>query len=45
MMKVWGMRSTPSLPLLPGLLWPVEVTPERVLSMFQKELNCILILN
>ena len=28
-----GMRSTPSLPLLPGLLWPGVVAPDRALSM------------
>ena len=29
----WGMRNTPSLPLLPGPLWPSVVAPYRVLSM------------
>ena len=43
--ELWGMRSTPSLPLLPGLLWPRVTTPLRVLSMSQIELNCILMLN
>ena len=33
----WGMRSTPSLPLLPGPLWPGVVAPDRVLSMSQIE--------
>ena len=28
----WGMRSTPSLPLLPGPLWPGMVPPDRVQS-------------
>ena len=28
-----GIRSTSSLPLLPGLLWPGVVAPDRVLSM------------
>ena len=32
------MRSTCSLPLLPGPFWPGVVAPERVLSMGQKEL-------
>ena len=32
------MRSSPSLPLLPGLLWPGVVSLERVLSMSQIEL-------
>ena len=44
MLELWGMLSTPSLPLLPGLLWPEVVAP-RVLSMGQIELNCELMLN
>ena len=32
------MRSTLSLPSLPGPLWPVVVTPDRVVSMDQIEL-------
>ena len=38
MLQLWGMRSTPSLPLLPGPLWREGVAPERVLSMGQIEL-------
>ena len=45
MLELWGMRSTPSLPLLPGPLWPWVVTPDRVLSIGQIELNCVLVLN
>ena len=30
---IWGVRSTPSLPLLPGPLWPGVVALDRVLSM------------
>ena len=30
---LWGMRSTPLLPLLPGPLWPGVVAPDRALSM------------
>ena len=47
----WGFSnagalwSTLSLPLLPGLLWPVVVAPDRVLSMGQIELNGVLMLN
>ena len=37
------MQSTPSLPSLPGPLWPGVVAPDRVLSMGQIELNCVLI--
>ena len=28
MLELWGMRSTPSLPLLPGPLWPGVVAPD-----------------
>ena len=37
-LELLGMRSTPSLPLLPGSLWPGMVTPDRVLSMGQIKL-------
>ena len=33
MLELWGMRSTPSLPSLPGPLWPGVVAPDRALSM------------
>ena len=45
MLDLWGMQITPSLPLLPGPLWPREVAPDRVLSMSQIELNCVFMLN
>ena len=45
MMELWGMQSTPSLPSLPGQLWPGVVSPDRVLYMGQLELNCVLMLN
>ena len=45
MLEFWGMLSTPSLPLLPGSLWPGVVAPDWVLSMGQIELNCVLMLN
>ena len=32
-LELWGIRSTPSLPLLPGSLWPGVVASDRVLSM------------
>ena len=32
-MELWEMWSTPSLPLLPGPLWPRLVAPDRVLSI------------
>ena len=33
MLELWGMRSTSSLPSLPGPLWPGVVAPDRALSM------------
>ena len=39
------MHRTPTLPSLPGSLWPGVIAPDRVLSMGQIELNCILMLN
>ena len=33
MLGPWGMRSTPSLPLLSGPLWPRVVALDRALSM------------
>ena len=45
MLELWGMQSTPSLPSLPDPLWPGVVVPDRVLSMGQIELNCVLMLN
>ncbi len=30
MLEVWGMKSTPSLPSLPGSLWPGVVAPDKV---------------
>ena len=43
-MEFWGMQNTPSLPSLPGPLWPGVVAPDRALSMGQIELNCVLML-
>ena len=45
MLDLWGMQSTPSLPLLLGPLWPRVIAPDRVLSMGQIELNYLLMLN
>ena len=45
MLELCGMQNTPSLPLLRGPLWPGVVTPDRVLSMGQIELNWVLMLN
>ena len=33
MLKLWGMQNTPSLPSLPGPLWPSVVASDRALSM------------
>ena len=45
MLELWGMRSTPLLPLLPGPLLPEMFAPNRILFMGQVELNCVLMLN
>ena len=29
MLELWGMQSAPSLPLLPGPLWPGVVAPDK----------------
>ena len=45
MLELSEMQSTPLLPSLPSLLWPRVVPPDKVLSMSQIELNCVLMLN
>ena len=46
MLELWGMRRTPSLPSFLGPLWPGGVVaPGWVLSIYQIELNCVLMLN
>ena len=45
MLELWEMQSTPLLASLPGPLWPEVVAPDRVLSMGQIELKCVIILN
>ena len=45
MLELQRMWSIPSLPLLPGPLWSGEVAPDRVLSIGQIEVNCVLMLN
>ena len=45
MPELCGMRSTPSMPSLPGPLLPGEVAPDSILSVDQIELNCVLMLN
>ena len=34
----WGKQNIPTLPLLPGPLWPGVVEPDRVRSMSQTDL-------
>ena len=41
----WGRWSTPSIPLLPGPHWPGVAAPDRIQSMCQIELNCVIVLN
>ena len=43
MLELWGIQSTPSLPLVAGPLWPGVIAADRVLSIGQIELNCVLI--
>ena len=57
MLELWGMQSTPSLPSLPGPLWPGVVAPDkgpiyglnRINSWFRVywflHLNCVFMLN
>ena len=40
--ELWGMRSTPSLPSLPGPLWPGVVAPDRAPYMGWIELTAYL---
>ena len=44
-LELWGMRSTPLLPLLPGPLCLGAGTPDRILSIAQIELNSVLMQN
>ena len=45
MLGLWGMRSTPSLPSLPGPLWPRMVAPNKGPIYGLNRTKCILILN
>ena len=45
MLKLCGIRRALSLSSFPGLLWPGVVAPDRVQSMGQIKLNCVLMLN
>ena len=44
-LELWGMRSTPSLPSLPGPFWLGVVAPNRTLSYGLNRTNGILMLN
>ena len=44
MLGPWGIRSTPSLPLLSGPLWSGVVAPDRALTGLNRN-NGILMLN
>ena len=37
MQELWGLQKTPSLPSLPGPLWPIEIAPDRFLFINQIE--------
>ena len=45
MLDLWGMWNCPSLTLLTDPLRLRVVAPNRALSMGQRELNCVLMLN
>ena len=45
MLPIWGIPSTPSLPLFPSPLRPRVVAPYRVLFKGQIEQNCVFMLN
>ena len=45
MLELWWMWSTRSFPSLPGPFWLGVVEPDKVLSISQIELNCVLMLN
>ena len=45
MLGLWGMRSTPSLPSLPGPLWPGVVAPDWTPIYGLNRTNGILMLN
>ena len=45
MLELWGMQSTPSLPLLPGSLWPGIVAPDKGPIYGLNTTNSIFMLN
>ena len=44
-LELWGMQSTPLLPLLPGPLWPGVVALDKGPIYGLNRTNCILLLN
>ena len=44
MLELWGMRSTPSLPLLQDPLWPGVVAPDKGRIYGLNRINSILML-
>ena len=42
MLELWGMRGTSLFPSLPP--WPGVEAPDRVLSIGQIEVNCVLMI-
>ena len=44
MLELWGMQSTPLLPLLPGPLWPGVVAPDKGPIYGLNRINSILML-
>ena len=45
MLELWWIKSAPSLTSLPVLPRPGVVAPDMVLSVGQRELNCVLMIN
>ena len=45
MLELWGMQSLPLLPFLPCPLWLGVVASDRVLTIGQIGLNCLLMLS
>ena len=45
MLGLWGIRSTPSLPLLPGPLWPGVIAPDKGPIYGLNRTNGIIMLN
>ena len=35
-LELWGMRSTPLFPSIPGQLWPVVEVPDRCMSKIEQ---------